>query len=52
MFNTQRMGVHRITLAYHGLQDVVTAEVLAGPPTSIDMPDWNPEMVSVICTCS
>nr|KAG5694801.1 hypothetical protein BaRGS_019178 [Batillaria attramentaria] len=47
-FDTERDGVHRLTLTYHGLEDTVNFEVVAGPPVAIDMPDWEPEMVGSV----
>lgn len=47
-FDTQRVGLHRLSLSYSGLQDIVPCDVVSGPPVSLDMPDWNPEMVSLL----
>ena len=44
-FDTQRVGVHRLSLAYKDLEEMIPCEVSAGPPTALDMPDWSPEMV-------
>ncbi|KAK7480666.1 hypothetical protein BaRGS_00028138 [Batillaria attramentaria] len=51
-FDTERDGVHRLTLTYHGLEDTVNFEVVAGPPVAIDMPDWEPEMPITVYTDS
>ena len=47
-FDTQRVGVHRLSVAYKDLEEVIPCEVIAGPPTALDMPDWNPEMVCLL----
>lgn len=49
-FDTQRAGVHRVTLAFRGLEDSVVFEVVAGPPVAVDMPEWDPEMPVTVYT--
>ncbi|XP_025090642.1 structural maintenance of chromosomes flexible hinge domain-containing protein 1-like isoform X1 [Pomacea canaliculata] len=49
-FDTQRVGLHRLSLSYSGLQDIVPCDVVSGPPVSLDMPDWNPEMPVTVYT--
>jgi hypothetical protein len=45
-FETERVGVHRVKVTYNDLEETIPVEVLAGPPTALELPDWNPEMVS------
>ena len=39
------MGVHYLKVTYNELEETIPCEVVAGPPTDLEMPDWNPEMV-------
>ncbi|KAL8609443.1 hypothetical protein ACOMHN_006630 [Nucella lapillus] len=48
--DTERVGVHRISLKYKQLEEIVPCEIVAGPPVSLDLPDWNPEMPVTVYT--
>ncbi|KAK7092155.1 hypothetical protein V1264_009750 [Littorina saxatilis] len=49
-FDTKRVGVHRLTVSCKDMTETIPFEVTAGPPTALDMPDWDSELPVTVYT--